>query len=429
MSTYIYKAKKGPGEVIDGEIVAESKNDAVARIEGMGLVAISIAEKRLVSAGQGSSEIVEAIGKGALQKERSEERKSAQGISSSVRIKASDVDTFTYQLSCLVRASVSMLKGLSLLAQTTANKTFKHVINDIEMEVKGGSTLSAAMGKYQNIFDNLYLSAIRSGEKGGSLDEALRRLTEYREREREIRQKIQGALAYPVLLLLVGIGTIFVMLTYFLPKLMTLFENMKQTLPLPTKILMAASSFMSANWYWIVICAACGAFILARPKPGSKKKFLYDVLLLKMPFINRFISDGEISRFSRTLSLLLKNGISVHEALELATNTFNNAVLHDRLRGLSREVIERGSTLSGSLKETGVFPQFVINMIAVGEEAGRLDESLNEIAAVYEREIEQKVKIFTSLLEPMLILVIGGVVGFIVFAMLLPIFNMGLSPQ
>ena len=406
MPTYIYKAKKGPGEVVKGEIEADSEDHAVGKLERMELVPVTVVEK------------------GGTEKEGPIPESRTPGIRS-VGIRTRDIDIFTRQLASLVRASVPILRTLSLISQQTENRALKNVVNDLKEQVKDGRVLSEALERYPRLFNNLYLSMVKSGERVGALDEVLYKLTEHREKEEELRRKILAAMAYPLLVIVVGIATIFAVLTFFLPKLTGLFESMRQTLPMPTKILIGMSEFMSGNWHWFLIALVFVIAIFGRVKTGSKKKFLFDMIKLHMPFVRKFVKNAEIARFARTLALLLKSGLPVHESLHLATDTLDNDVLRERLRQAGREIVNQGSALSNSLKKINIFPDFAINMIAVGEEGGRLEGSLSEIANVYEKEVEQAIKIMTSLLEPLLILAVGVVVGFIVFAMLLPIFNIG----
>jgi type II secretory pathway component PulF len=190
-------------------------------------------------------------------------------------------------------------------------------------------------------------------------------------------------------------------------------------------MLMATSNFMSHYWYIFIIAVFFLVAIIGRNKPGSRKKAVLDMITLRIPLVNQFIKTAEIARFSRSLGLLLKNSIPVYESIELAANTLDNQALKDRLAEASTAILNQGCTISESFKRSGVFPDFMINMIAVGEESGRLEESLSEIASSYEKEVEQTMKVMTSMIEPILILVVGGFVGFIVFAMLLPILNMG----
>jgi len=417
MPIYIYKAKKGPKEIVNGEIEADSESGAVSKIEGMGLMPMAVAAK---DAARARAPVAEAP------EELSPVREKTKAPPRAVlRARPRDIDVFTRQLATLVRTNVPMLRSLTLIADETENKGFKGVVSDLERQVKEGKMLSEAMERYPGIFNNLYLNMVKSGEKGGVLDEVLRRLAEHREKAEEIRRKIQAAMAYPALMISVGIVTIFVMLTYFLPKLTGLFENMKQALPLPTRILMGISGFMSANWYWFVIVLVFAVVVLGKIKPGSKKKLFFDMMKLHTPIIKKLVKNGEVAKFSRALELLLKNGIPIYESLELATDTLDNDALRDRLRGVQADIMGKGSTLSESLKKIDIFPRFAVNMIAVGEESGKLDDSLAEIGDAYEREIQQAIKLITTLLEPLLILVVGAVVGFIVFAMLLPIFDVG----
>jgi len=417
MPIYIYKAKKGPKEIVNGEIEADSESGAVSKIEGMGLMPMAVAAKDAARARAPVAEAPEELSP-AREKTKAPPR-------AVLRARPRDIDVFTRQLATLVRTNVPMLRSLTLIADETENKGFKGVVSDLERQVKEGKMLSEAMERYPGIFNNLYLNMVKSGEKGGVLDEVLRRLAEHREKAEEIRRKIQAAMAYPALMISVGIVTIFVMLTYFLPKLTGLFENMKQALPLPTRILMGISGFMSANWYWFVIVLVFAVVVLGKIKPGSKKKLFFDMMKLHTPIIKKLVKNGEVAKFSRALELLLKNGIPIYESLELATDTLDNDALRDRLRGVQADIMGKGSTLSESLKKIDIFPRFAVNMIAVGEESGKLDDSLAEIGDAYEREIQQAIKLITTLLEPLLILVVGAVVGFIVFAMLLPIFDVG----
>lgn len=442
MPIFVYRAQKGPENLETGEITAENQDHAVTKLEGMGLTPITVVEKdgeKAVDVRPRTeaqiSKVEESLQSSVFPDARfqfgrdsdrvrllADERRSSLSY---VHVRTKDVDTFTWQLASLMKASVPMLRALSLISQQTENKALKLVVNDLHHQVKDGKTLSQGMRQYPKLFSNLYLNMIRSGEQGGVLHEVLYRIAEYREREQAIARKIQAALAYPAVMMVVGIGTVFVMLTVFMPKFISIFESMKQALPVPTRILIAASNFMSQNWSGILIAMAFLFVIFGRVQPSSKKKFLFDLVKLHIPFINQFVRNAEIAKFARTLGLLLKNGLSVHEALNLATDTLDNDALRRQLKEAGREIVQQGSTLSSSLAKVRIFPSFAVNMIAVGEEGGKLEESLSGIAGAYEKEVEQSINVMTSLLEPILILVIGGIVGFIVFAMLLPIFDIG----
>jgi type II secretory pathway component PulF len=409
MPKFIYKAKKGPGEAVAGEIVADNQDQAVAKIERAGLSPVSVVEKLEGAAKEKSVQTVQA--RGPLPPNR--------------KIRTKDVDAFTWQLASLVKARVPILRALTLIAQQTDNGALQAVVEDLKQQVKDGKTLSESMRHYPKLFNNLYLSMVKSGEQGGALEEVLYKIAEHREKEQKMKRKIQSAMAYPSVMLVVGVGTVFVMLTFFMPKFIGMFERMKRELPLPTKILISASHFMSEHWVWFIVFAGSAAVILGRGRPGGKKKFFFDLIKLHTPLVKQFVRDAEIAKFCRTLGMLLKNGLSVYDSLSLAAGTLDNDVLRKQLEATGKDIVNQGATLSASLKKVKVFPNFAINMIAVGEEGGRLEESLSGVAEAYEKEVEQAIGIMTSLLEPLLILTIGGIVGFIVFAMLLPIFDIG----
>ena len=420
MPTFIYKAKRGPEKLETGEVVALNQDEALVKIEAMGLSPINILEKESAA---GAAKVPPRARGGS----RGETPAARVSVLSSgfARIGSKHIDAFTWQLASLVKASVPMLKALALISQQTENRALKAVVDDLYNQVKNGRTLSDGMRKYPHLFNNLYLSMIKSGEQGGVLHEVLYKIAEYREKEQVVLRKIQAALAYPAVMVVVGAGTVFIMLTFFMPKFIGIFKTMKQTLPVPTRVLIGISSFMSANWLWVLIALVFVLVVFGRVRPSSRKKFLFDLVKLHIPFINRFVRNAEIAKLARTLGLLLKSGLSIHDSLSLATDTLDNDALRNQLRRVSEDIVQQGATLSSSLARVKVFPTFALNMIAVGEESGKLEESLSGIANTYEKEVEQTISVMTSLLEPLLILVIGGVVGFIVFALLLPIFNIG----
>lgn len=427
MPIFVYKAKRGPEKLETGELAATSQDDAVSKLETMGLSPITIVEKDLGGA-RAAARPVTATTSAPAAAAAAEVRTSLLS-SAFTKIRTKDVDTFTWQLASLVKASVPMLRALSLIAQQTENRAMKEIVTDLHDQVKDGKTLSQGLRKYPHLFNNLYLNLIKSGEQGGALHEVLYRIAEYREKEQVVLRKIQAALAYPAVMVVVGIGTVVVMLTVFMPKFIDIFATMKQTLPLPTTILIGISNFMSENWIGFLIAITFVVVLLGRIRQGSRQKFVFDLIKLHIPFIREFIRNAEIAKFARTLGLLLKNGLSVYDSLALATDTLDNEALRIKLKQAGQDIVQQGSTLSSSLSKIKVFPNFAVNMIAVGEESGKLQDSLSGIASAYEKEVEQSISIMTSLLEPLLILGIGGIVGFIVFALLLPIFNIGVMTK
>jgi len=406
MPTYIYKAKKGPTDIVEGRLEADSQDHAIDQLSQKGLLTVSITS----------------------QQDAGKEKQSVGFLNfNSGRIRSQDIDVFTRQLASLIRSGVPLLRALSLISRQTENNALRDVAGMLEKQVRDGKTFSGAIAEHPSVFNSLYLNMVRAGEKSGTLGDVLLGLAEYRQKEQDIKQKVVAALAYPLLMIGVGIATIFIMLTFFLPKFIVLFEDMKQTLPLATRILIGISKFMAVNWYWFILVAIITFLLLGRTKEGSKNKFLLDFIKLRLPFVKIFIKNTEVARFTRTLSLLIKSGIPVCDGLDFATEVLDNDSLKKSLREARLDIINQGSSLSASLKNIDVFPAFALNMIAVGEESGRLEWSLKDISDVYEREVEQGIKIATTLLEPVLILFVGAFVGFIVFAMLLPVFNMSLA--
>jgi type II secretory pathway component PulF len=313
---------------------------------------------------------------------------------------------------------------LSTIQQQTENARFARVVGDLAHIVQDGSMLSEAMAHYPALFPRLYISMINSGESGGALDTVLFRLADTREKEEEMRRTVQSAAAYPALVTVVGAITIFVLLSFFLPRIVVLFRD-QSDLPLPTEILIRTSDFFAAYWYWLLLVIVLVLAVFRRLAALEKGRTFVDTIKLRLPLIGRFMREADIARFARTLALLTEAGVAIDRALDLSAETLRNAVLRETLHAVKSGTIRQGHPLSEGLRRSREFPLFVANMVAVGEEAGRLEDSLNEVALFYEKEVEQKGRLFASLVEPVLILTVGAVVGFIVFAMLLPIFKLG----
>jgi type IV pilus assembly protein PilC len=401
MAFFIYRAKDGPGRTIDGEINAESLTAAVASIDAMGYSPVWVREK---------------------------DGQARRRLSSRRSVSQRDVTIFTRQLASLIKSGVPILRALTTIGDQTENGQFRTVIAGLESSIRGGSMLSDALTRYPRLFPELYVNMARSGEWGGVLDTILMRLADAREQEDETRRRVQSAMAYPVLVLAVGAATVFVLLAFFLPRVVELFSDFQQ-LPVPTRIMMGLTRFFAGNWHWVVIAGVLAVALFRRVVAYDAGRAWADRLKLRLPLVGAFVLFADIARFARTLGLLLNAGIAIDKALELSGATLRNSVLRGEITQARRGTVQQGATLSSGLRRSRHIPAFVANMTAVGEESGRLDESLNEIAAFYEREVEQRTRLVTSLIEPVLILVVGGMVGFIVAAMLLPIFRLGTGLQ
>ncbi len=398
MPIYVYKAKDGPGKTVQSELSAESEASAVARVEAMGLIPIWVRPK-----GRGHA---------------------ASSLPTQRGISRGDISVFTRQLASMIRSGVPILRALNTIEEQTENKRLQSIVGDLEASIRDGGMLSEGMRKYPKIFPELFVNMVESGESGGVLDTMLFRLAEARELEEENRRKVQAAMAYPILVAVVGAVTIFVLLSFFMPRVMELFDGYTN-LPVPTRILLSVSGFLSQYWYWVLFGMLFVFAFFHRLAAMDKGRTLVDSWKLKMPLLGRFLRDVDLARFSRTFALLIDSGVSIDRVLRLSANSIHNAVLRNELELVRDRTLLQGMTLSDSIKGSACFPAFVGNMLAVGEETGRIDESLNEVAKFYEGCIERQSRMVTSMVEPVLLLVVGLIVGFIVFAMLLPIFELG----
>jgi len=341
------------------------------------------------------------------------------------RISSCDINTFTRQLASLTKSRVQLVKALEILSRETQNAKLKKISADLRDEVQDGKQFSEALAKYPKYFSRVYINMIASGEKGGVLENILLRLVDFADKEEEIRSKVRAALAYPLLMLVMGALTVFVMLTFVMPKLIKLFSGMKQTLPLATRLLISISNFARDYWYWGILLIGLLIFVFKKLHLLKEKIIPLEKIKLRLPLLGRYILMREIARFCRTLGLLISNGIPIRDAIEACVPTLGNRALEQDLKILSKDVTS-GMPVAKSLSKISFFPGFVVSLIGVGEEAGRLDEALLEVAASYERQLDEQIKVMSSLIEPLLILTIGLVVGFIVVSMLLPIFQISL---
>ena len=399
MAVFIYKAKAGPAKTVEGELQAESRPAAVAALDRMGYSPVWVKEKA-----------------GGSHKKR---RRFAQRP-----VRPRDITVLTRQLASLIRSGVPILRGLRTIADQTESERLRTVVSDMEGTVRDGSMLSVAMSKYPSLFSMLYVDMVRAGESGGILDDSLTRLADAREKEEDFRRKVQSAMAYPCLVLVVGLITVFILLSFFLPQVVSLFKDYP-SLPLPTRMLISTSEFFDQNWYWIVIIVLLLGAVFKRLMTLERGRLMLDGAILRVPLISKFVQQSEISRFARTLALLLEAGLPIDKSLELSGKTMQNTVMRNEISDVARRTVQQGESLTVGLQASDHFPAFVTNMTAVGEEVGTLETSLNEIATFYEKEMDQQARLVTSLIEPLLILAVGGVVGFIVAAMLLPIFELG----
>lgn len=407
MAHFRYKAKQGPQKVVEGKIEADSQDAAIGKITRMGLYPLTVLKEE------------EGIPGGPA-------KRPILALTVKQKIKVKDREAFTRQLADLLNGGLSLFRALDLLVQETEHKGMRSIIEQLRDQVKEGVPLSMACSRFPKVFSPLYTNMVKAGEVGGMLDKVLHRLAEFAEKEEDTRTKIKAALAYPIFLCSVGTVTVLVLLLFVIPKLTVVFEDLGQTLPLPTLILVGFSHFLVKYW-WVALLLVAGLLLLIKNKGVfSGKSLLFDRLLLKMPLVGPLLKKREISRFASTLGTLLGNGVPILRSLEIVSDNIHNQVYKEEVARVLEEV-SKGNKLGDTLKSCPSFPLAVSHMVNVGEETGNLEKVLEKISEAYDREVDQATKIFTALLEPILILVLGIVIAFIVMAMLLPIFSIDVA--
>ena len=340
------------------------------------------------------------------------------------RVSANDVSIFTRQLSTLLGSGMPLVPSLSILMKQAKNPLLKKSLAQIREQVNEGKSLTESMSNFPQIFPPFYLNMVRAGEASGTINLVLERLADFSENQQTLMNKIRSALAYPLIMLFMGSAVIFLLMTFVVPKITGIFSDMHQTLPVITIILITISNFLKSFWWLILILLAAAIAAFKYMTTGTEAgKRLWDNTKLKIPVwgpVNRKIA---IARFSRTLATLLQSGVPLLAAMEIVRNVVNNIIIGEAISKASKD-LEEGKGLSGPLTQSGIFPPLVTEMIAVGEQSGTLERMLNRIATAYETEAQADILVMTSLLEPIMILVMGLIVGFIVFSILLPIFGM-----
>jgi general secretion pathway protein F len=335
-----------------------------------------------------------------------------------------EVSVMTRQLSTLLGAGLPLVHALTTLVSQTTHPEMKKTLAQIKEEVNEGNSLTASMSHFPRIFPPFYISMVRAGEASGTVNLVLERLADFNERQQELKTRIRSALAYPLLMFLIGSLVLFFLVTFVIPNITQIFKEMNQTLPAITILLIAVSSFL--NSYWWLIAIAVVLFVSGLRYAITKTtegQYLWDKIKLKAPFFGAVHQKMAVARFSRTLGTLLQSGVPLLTAMDIVRNVVDNRLIADVLKTAARE-LEEGQGLSTSLSQNGLFPPIVIEMISVGEHSGDIETMLYRVADSYEKEVEASIMMMTSLLEPAMILFMGLVVGIIVVSVLLPIFEM-----
>jgi len=346
------------------------------------------------------------------------------GINLWQRVSTKDVSVFTRQLSTLLGAGIPLVPSLSVLIAQTKNQLLKQTLAQIREQVNEGKSLTQGMLNFPRIFPPFYVNMIRAGESSGTINLVLERLADFSENQQALMSKIRSALAYPIIMLFIGSAVIFLLMTFVVPKITGIFTDMHQTLPLITIVLIAISNFLKSFWWLILILLAAAIAAFKYMTTGTEAgKRLWDTAKLKIPVWGQVNRKIAIARFCRTLATLLQSGVPLLSSMEIVRNVVNNILIGEAISKASKDV-EEGKGLSGPLTQSGIFPPLVTEMVAVGEQSGTLEKMLNRVATAYETESQSDIMVMTSLLEPLMILVMGLLVGFIVVSILLPIFEM-----
>lgn len=337
-------------------------------------------------------------------------------------IKKVEISRFTRQFATMIGAGLPMVQCLEILGQQMDSAQFRKIVNEIKESVQSGTTLSEALRKHKKIFDDLFVNMVEAGEVGGALDTILVRLANYREKADALVRKVKGALVYPIIVSIVAVGVTIAMLKFIVPVFAKMFQNLGAGLPEPTRIVMGVSNALNDN-FMVIVGVLVGILVVFKIVTHNKTGRLYwDQIKLNMPLFGNLIRKSSVARFTRTLGTLLSSGVSILEALEITAKTAGNTVIKQAVRKSIISIAE-GDTITGPLKETKVFPPMVTQMISVGEKTGGLDEMLTKVADFYDEEVDAAVATLTSMIEPVVIVVMGVLIGGILIAMYLPMFD------
>lgn len=406
MPKFMYRVKSAQGKEMNGVIDTKTQREAIDKLRGQQFIVLSLNEQK--------ENMLNVMLKSLPFFK--------QGTSGKVKVKY--LVLFSRQLSTLVSAGVPIVQGLAILCEQIDSKNFKSIVEAVKADIEGGLSIADSMAKYPNCFDELYVGMIRSGETGGVLDIILERLSTYLEATAKLKGKIKSAMVYPVIVSMVAVGITTFLLVVVIPTFKQVFTAFGSELPLPTQILISFSEWLRAYIIFIFIGFGILLALFTQYIRTENGKRIWHKFLLKLPIFGPLLRKVAIAKFSRTLGTLVKSGVPILEAISTTGKTSGNKIVEDAVMK-ARENIREGERIAAPLKESGVFPPMVIQMIAVGEETGALDSMLNKIADFYDQEVDVAVTGLTSMIEPIIIVVMGVVIGTIVVAMFMPVFELG----
>jgi type IV pilus assembly protein PilC len=394
MAVWSYSARTVSGDLKRAEIDAASREEVIAHLRTQRLIPISVREKP------------KGIKLGGAKK-----------------VKTRDVVILTRQFATMINAGLPLVQALDILAKQSDNKTLQATLQEVLHDVESGNTLADAMRDHEKVFTPLYVNMVAAGETGGILDTILLRLSVFLEKAEALARKVKGAMIYPAVIGFVAVTAIVILLLFVIPTFQQMFASFDQVLPLPTRIVILASDTLQSYWWAMGGGIAATVFLFKRWVSTSSGRLTYDRILLRLPIFGNLARKGSVARFTRTLGTLLSSGVTILEGLEITARTSGNRVIHDAIMD-SRSSIAGGASISEPLRVSGVFPPMVTQMINVGEETGDLDGMLTKIADFYDEEVDAAVESLLKAMEPLMIVILGTVVGGMIVAMYLPIFGM-----
>ncbi len=400
MAIFTYKAKDLEGQTHTGDIEVSDQHSAVSILRKKGLIVISVSPKR-VSSGGFLDKIINRVG-------------------------FNTVVTFTRQLSTMINAGLTLSEALDILQEQQENKKFKTSLEEVSHDIKGGLTLNQALSRHPDIFSPLYINLVKAGEASGKLDEVLLKMSDSLESDREFRARIKGAMIYPIVVLTMMFIVMIIMIVFVIPRLTDLYKESSLDLPLPTKILIGISDSFIKFWWLMIIIGGAVVYTYKKWVKTTEGALENDKILLKIPIVGKIITSVTLTNFNRTFGLLTSAGIPLLEAIGIVENITGNRVFRNALRSCYAGV-ERGLTLSAQLIQLPVFPSIVGQMVRVGEETGKIDEIFYKLAEYFEQESDHMVKNLTVAIEPIVLIILGIGVAFLVISIILPIYKLTAS--
>lgn len=405
MASFSYKALTVDGRVVEGTLDALDDRSVINKLRDQGYLPIRVAGDE----------------------EGSIFRRAFSFSFARKKVKGNELLVFTQELGTLVRAGLPLDRSLSILTSLTENQHFREIIRDVLDEVRGGKSLADALAKHPRVFPKIYVNMMRAGEAGGVLPGILERLAEYLESAQELKNYFISSLIYPALLTLVGVGSIVVLVLFVIPQFTLIFENAGAPMPLAMKIMLGISNFLK-SWWWLLLVAVISIFFITRRYLASEEGRLnWDRRMLRLPLVGPVLHKMEVSRFSRTLGTLLRSSVPLLNAMTIVKETVNNQAIASRLDSI-KSGIKKGEGISAPIREANIFPPFALHLVEVGEETGKLDAMLLQVADTYDKEVRNSLKRLIAFFEPAIILVMGLVIGTMVVSMLMAIFSINDVP-